>query len=278
MRTFVAILSFFLSLSSLIYASSITVTTNLDPIFQAAEQADDTTLFIFDVDDVLVVPSDQILLASHKKDADGYEAHYRKNYSEKKCHHLWSIARKGLNPRLIDSKILNLLSLLQQKHIKTIALTNAGTGKFGTIPYVEDLRIQELQCVGLDFRSAFAVKKYIKFYVLQPQADQKRLPMYKKGILFTCNVSKGKVLESFLKRIKWKPAKIVFTDDKMKHVESVQDFCQRVGIPFQGFQYTGVEQLSKPPLNKERADLQFKILADQGKWLSDAEADKLLAA
>ncbi len=157
--------------SAFAHAGDITVTPTLDPIFQAAEQADGKTLFIFDVDDVLVMPSDQILWASHKKDADIYEVQYRKNYAEKKCYHLWSIARKALNPRLIDPKILELFSQLHQKHIKTIALTNAGTGKFGAIARVEDLRIQELQRLGLDFSDAFAIKQYIKFYSLQSQAD-----------------------------------------------------------------------------------------------------------
>jgi hypothetical protein len=102
--------------------------------------------------------------------------------------------------------------------------------------------------------------------------------MFKKGILFTCNVPKGKVLEAFLKRLKWKPSKIVFTDDKMKHLESVRDFCQRAHIPFQGFQYTAVEQMPKMPINKKRADLQFKTLAEQEKWLSDVEADQVLCS
>lgn len=276
MRAFVAILFLLLSLSAFIPASTISVTSNLDPIFQEAQTAEDKTLFVFDVDDVLVVPRDQILLVTYEKEAVDYANQYRKNYSKKKCHHLWSIARKGLNPRLIDPNILELLALLHQKHIKAIALTNAGTGKMGTIQYLEELRIQELQSLGIDFGPAFAIKKYIKFYSLRSQADKNRIPMYKQGVLFTCNVPKGKVLEAFLKRIKWRPSKIIFTDDKMKNLQSVQNFCQQAHIPFRGFHYTGVAAMPVELLNKKRADLQFKTLAEQQKWLSDAEADKVL--
>jgi hypothetical protein len=262
----------FLCVSALAEASPIIVTPNLDPIFQAAEQADNGTLFIFDLDDVLIVSKNQVFQAPFVHNVKAYEDDIKARHSKEEYYRIWSILRRNFHTQIVDPKVLDLIALIQQKHAKVIGLSNADAGDWGPIKDMEDLRLQELTQERIDFSASFPIKKYIKFPSLRSLAHDNRTPIFKHGVLFACKVPKGKVLNVFLRSLKWKPHKIIFTDDKMKNVESVRDFCQQQRIPFQGFQYTAVAAMSTASFNKVRADLEFKILEEQGKWLSDVEA------
>lgn len=53
----------------------------------------------------------------------------------------------------------------------------------------------------------------------------------------------------------------------------METFAQEGGIEFLGIEYTAIKESKIEPLDKERADLQFKVLEKEHKWLSDEEAD-----
>lgn len=142
----------------------------------------------------------------------------------------------------MDPNILNILADIQSKQIKAIALTSGYTGKFGYIEKREDLRIEKLKEVGISFKDSFPEIEPIIFDNIK-KADPKHYPMFKEGIVFACRLPKGEVLQSFLTQAKFTPKKIIFVDNKLKNIKSVQEFCENAKIDFHGFHYTFLDNI-----------------------------------
>ena len=79
--------------------------------------------------------------------------------------------------------------------------------------------------------------------------------------------------DQFLDKIQWTPKNVIFIDDKMSHLTSVETALNKTKIPFQGYQYKGVEKLPGE-LDMQVAESQFAYLRKNHKWLSDSEAKK----
>lgn len=67
-------------------------------------------------------------------------------------------------------------------------------------------------------------------------------------------------MQAFLTYAKLVFKKIIFIDDKKKHIESGEKVVRSLGIPFVGIEYTAVKDAKVEPLNKARADFQFDVL------------------
>lgn len=78
---------------------------------------------------------------------------------------------------------------------------------------------------------------------------------YKEGVLFCGNNDKGKILLFFLDNINYIPEHIIFVDDKIKNIKSVEKASISRGLKFTGFLYTGCEKFvksfNKDLVNKE---------------------------
>lgn len=263
------------ALFSGIHASlaEIVKTSDLAPIESAIKQTDLETLVIFDVDDVLITARDQILQAVHKKFLEGLNKGLESRHSEEEAQKLWSLIWLARSDELVDPKMVSLIKEAQGKGLKVMALTNAWTGPFGIIPSLQDWRIGELEDFGYTFKDSWKTLKPKTFETLKSK-DPKRFPLFKEGVVFTCNLPKGEVLKAFLYYAGLSPKKIIFIEDKKKNIKSVEAFAREVKIPFIGFQYTAVADRPQSPLNEKRAQLQFEVLEKEHKWLSDEEADK----
>ncbi len=255
-----------------IASADITTTPTLAPIESAIQQADSETLVIFDVDDVLITAKDQILQPAHHKFAQKLEESLESRHSEEEAQKLWSIIWLARVDELVDPQMVSLIKEAQGKGLKVMALTNAWTGMFGNIPSIEDWRIKELESFGYTFKDSWGNLASKTFVTLKPK-DPKRFPVFKDGIVFTSNLPKGEVLKVFLEYASLSPKKIIFVDDKLKNLKSVEAICQKAGIKFSGFEYTAVADRPQSPLNEKRAQLQNDILEKEHKWLSDEEAD-----
>jgi len=272
MKKLVFILVYLLTISCPIVSAEIIKTASLSPMEAALEKADADTLVIFDVDDVLITAKDQILQPPHHKFAESLEKTIENRHSEEEAQKLWSIIWKGRFDEPVNPQLVSLIKDAQLKGIKVMALTNAWTGSFGIIPSLEEWRIQELEGFGYSFKNSWNDTKPKVFINLKPK-DPKRFPVFKSGIVFTCNLPKGEVLKAFLLYVGFSPKKIIFVDDKRKNLNSVEAFCHATGKQFIGFEYTAVAERPKIPLNEKRAQLQFDVLEKEQKWLSDNEVD-----
>lgn len=273
--------------------ATIIETATLKPVKQSLELVDKQTLVIFDVDEVLIVAKDQILLSPYKHQLNVLNKELKAKHNEKEAQVLWSIAFKNRKSELVDPAVISIFNTLRAKDIKTILLTNAWTGPFGTIPLLEDWRIQELKNFGIEVDGSFPNTELIVFTNLTGIASNKvtssianslsknaqetsRIPVFKKGVLFTAERDKGALLKTFLDKVNWHPNKIIFVDDRAKNLDSVQAYCNSAGIQFCGFHYTAVVDRKVLPLNEQRAKFQFEVLEKEKRWLSDQQADEYM--
>lgn len=253
------------------FAETIT-TSDFKVIETKVLNADENTLVIFDVDDVLLHPKDQILKIHNKPYSEEIYKQIEARYTQADAQELYSYSLLQRQNGPVDKRMITLINQAQNKGIPVIALTNCLTGAFGKIASLEDWRIQELKRIGYHFDKAWKNFKEKSFNEIQPK-EPNRFPVFKQGAIFTANTPKGDTLKAFLNYTEQKPKKIIFIDDKKKYLESVEAFAQGVGIEFLGIEYTAVKESKIEPLNKERANLQFEILEKEHKWLSDEEAD-----
>ena len=250
-------------------------TSDLNQIELSLQNTTQDTLVIFDVDDVLAMAQDDILQKHNKKFLEHIEHEIKKHLTEKDAQKLWSLILLKRKTKPVDSKMISVISNLQSRGIKVLALTNCGTGPYGHINHIENWRIQELKTLGYNFKKSWPLTKPQFFNHLSPH-DPIRLPLFKNGIIFTCNLSKGAVLKAFLDHVIFHPKQIIFIDDKKKHLQSVEEYAKNAGIKFFGFEYRGASPRSHRPLDTKRAQLQFEMLEKDHVWLNDQDADLYL--
>ena len=169
---------------------------------------------------------------------------------------------------LVDPSVLPLLKWLRDNRIPTIALTLAEAGRLGVIPSMADWRLNEMKELGLVFDWSFPHLGYTEF---AKEPGRSTVPAYKGGVLFSARHAKGTIFKAFLEKVNWTPTKIVFIDDNLSFLQSVDAVAQELGIPFVGIHYTGADHLPCV-VNEKVAEFQFRYLASHGDWLSDQDA------
>lgn len=215
-----SIVSFLLALISFSAFAEIRSIHSITEICIDVERKDEL-LLVFDIDDTLTILS--------------HPAFHRPNFS---LHHA-SIFEEVMQPLTAEEKFLaftlpllttssNLIELetpeflnnLQQAGVKIIALTAATGGSIGNSS-IEDRRISELNRVGIDFSSSFPHLSELIFTNFPPPM-MGSYPLFKNGVILANTYDKGEVLVQFLKTIEWKPVHVIFVDDRLSHVCSVE--------------------------------------------------------
>jgi hypothetical protein len=113
-------------------------TNEIKVIEESVNSNDADILVIFDVDEVLIMPKDQILQSPHREYINKLDTFLFA--SEQESENLWSIIFDQRPSIPVDPKMINMMATLQSKGIKVIALTHAMTGKFGYITSMKDWR------------------------------------------------------------------------------------------------------------------------------------------
>jgi hypothetical protein len=244
--------------------------SSLEVIEQEIQQLDDDALVVFDVDYTLIVPNDLILTPC----GEIYFQEFVKKLRtlEARGEILGSQIALQSQVSLVDEKILDLLARLKEKKIKTIALTAMLTGQYGLIPNVEDWRFKQLNTLEINFDWSFPSVDSITLHEFEGKQSP---PVFKQGVLASAKYPKGQVLVEFLKQIQWKPSKIIFVDDRMEFIESVETELSKEEIPLISFHYLAAKNLPCP-FDQQIADFQLEHLLQKDEWLSDEEAKQLL--
>jgi len=228
------------------------------------------TLVVFDVDNVLIMPSEE----------DDFRHPYRAQLLEsitnqlipQKKEFLDSIILSATKRILVEPRIINIFNHLNLQQIPTIALTAMGTGKFGIIKKMEDLRFMELHKVGISFKSLTPLNGE----QLAPKLKGTNIvfenctgtPKLKDGIIFSAGVDKSVILEYMFSKYNYYPKAIIFVDDVLENIKSLQKLCIKLKIDFCGFHYTAVSFMPLPVINENLERLRFNILEKDGVWLS----------
>ncbi len=257
--------------------SEIIHVTTLDEFSQECQTLDSDCLVLFDVDGTLIIPKDKILkpqAEQHLHDIVSKAWKYKHSDSEArhdKCK-LYSTVMKTMKFDLVDQEFPKLIEELQKKNVKTLGLTAMGTGPYCLLESREEWRFEQLKDFGIEFRPSFP--SLPKFYFLEFSSEN-GYPGYYKGIIFSSDIPKGIILATFLENMKWKPKKIIFIDDILSFVTSVDQEVAKLQIPFKGFHYRNAYQ-EPSEIDEEIVLFQIDYLLHESKWLSDSEAEILV--
>lgn len=234
-------------------------------------KADENTLVIFDVDNVLIVPQDPYLQPKARVQFSNIYKELTKVLDEGQVflfHHIVAIKNKS---QLVEPDILNIIHKLQQSKVKIIALTGAKTGAVANIiPDVPFWRYNSLKNLGIDFSSTFPKKA--QFRELKGD-DLGNYPSFEYGIVYSYGSmnSKGDVLKCAIKELNWLPKKIIFVDDRLEHINSVHSFLEQENpnIEFIGLHYQGADKIATAELREaqfiQKISKLVELTAEQGK-------------
>ncbi|WP_420421969.1 DUF2608 domain-containing protein [Simkania sp.] len=246
-------------------------TTCWEPIQNAITQASQDTWVIFDVDDVLLIPEDAIFHPAHRETFVTHADRLHGKMEHEEFMDLWGILFTARKAKLVDGKVLPVLELIQNRKIKAFALTHCGTGKVGCIEKLEDWRIAELKSLGISF-------DVLSQCDLESEFEQYRgkygVAILKSGVIFAADFDKGAVLMHAFDVLGETPKELIFIDDKHHNLKAVESACLARGIAFQGFEYVAVAENDPFPINLEKVDIQFRVLENEKKWLSDQELEE----
>jgi hypothetical protein len=197
----------------------IITTPSHETIQTALESANKSTLVIFDVDDVLLKAKDQIFQKAHRPELDTFNASLEKRLKNEDVEELYSITLLQRKAEAVEPQLIKTIQSLQERGIRTLALTNAGTGRFGKIPAFEDWRINEMKNLGYHFDKSWLNLHPIN---LTKDTSRKKRVLFKDGMIFTSRIDKGESLESILNQVEFEIARIKFNMPRFSDYPSDQ--------------------------------------------------------
>ncbi|GAA5252751.1 DUF2608 domain-containing protein [Candidatus Rickettsia kedanie] len=238
-------------------------------VIQAIEKADNTSLVLFDVDEVIVMDNDESRL-THDYRKELMED-IEKRLTRKECELLLSVILKDKKARFVNSDILKIFALLKEKNIPAMGLTKLPTGKFGVIEDMIEWRMRELTELKINFQEFSPSEDEV---IIEDFNAGYGKPTLKDGIIYTAEYDKGSVLEYVLRKTNYYPQSIIFIDDIEENLLSLQETCKKLKINYQGFEFTGAAIIPEPDLDAQLEKMRFKILEKEYKWLTDEELKK----
>lgn len=243
---------------------------DMKEVTQYFNKANSKTLAIFDIDMVLVQPSDPAFQMANMKRFGAVAKRIMKDVPKEKQMMFLSLMTISSEPVLIEECTPQFLNSLNQKGVPTIALTANLTGAFGPIKNMETWRIQNLKLLGIDFSKSAAYQKSLIFNDLA--SYRYNYSTYMDGVLFVngTTVSKGDVFLSFLKKTSFLPEKIIFIDDREDNLKSLEAAIQKLDYPieYQGLHYLGAQKYPSRTVSEEEFELRWQQLALQAKELN----------
>jgi hypothetical protein len=205
------------------------------------------TLVIFDIDNTLAHPAGELssdewfCYLVDQKIAEGHDYITAIYYALPAAY--YAQFNIGLEP--IEFFVPFLLKQLIKHNIATMALTTRSL-------FVSERTLEELEDINIQF--------------LLPNISQDNLVLhmpypcfYSQSILFTGNNDKGQALLCFLQLMNYFPKKIIFIDDKMKYLLSVEKALEPYDISFVGIRYSGCDE-RVGQFNAKNAESQWRKL------------------
>ena len=257
----------FISLCIFSCHAQIIQVNDMKEVIDYFNKANSKTLAIFDVDMVLVQPSDPAFQMANIKRFGAVAKRIMKDVPTEKQMMFLSLMTISSEPVLIDECTPQFLNSLSQKGVPAIALTANLTGAFGPIKNMETWRIQNLKLLGIDFSKSAPYPKSLIFNDLASYRDN--YSTYVDGVLFVngTTVSKGDAFLSFLKN--FLPEKIIFVDDREDNLKSLEAAIQKMDhpIPYQGLHFLGAQKYPSKTISEEEFAARWQQLALQAKEL-----------
>jgi len=125
----------------------------------------------------------------------------------------------------IEKETVSVINTLQEKGVTVIALTARSLD-------LTQRTIEQLHRMGIYF-----TKTDPHECPLVHGHGHGKPGLYIDGIIFSGEHSKGEMIISWFKQIKYRPKKIIFIDDKLKNLQSVEKALHNRDYPFIGIRY-----------------------------------------
>lgn len=250
--------------------AQITQVNDMKEVFDAFKEADSKTLAVFDVDMVLVQPSDPAFQMANMKRYSAISKRIMKEVPVDKQMIFLSLMTISSNPVLVDERTPEFLEQIIQRRIPAIALTANLTGKLGAIQKMEQWRVDGLKQLGIDFSRATPCKSSLVFDNLASYRGN--YSTYLDGVLFVngTTVSKGDAFLSFLEKSGFLPNKVIFIDDREDNLKSLETAIQKLdhSIEYLGFHYLGAQEYPSEVIREEEFESRWQKLASQSKEIN----------
>lgn len=220
-----------------------------------------------DIDDTLIVPVSKSFRSIHHMDKhliDEFKEEYRNHKDYELVLGNWRLQRKAM---LVDKEWPNVINHLKSRYVM-YGITKMNGGKCGNIQSVEEWRFDDLAKLGITFSQNPSLEEKVAPNVWNCK------PSFYKGIFYTGEVSKSKVLELYFSTnqdLKY----VVLIDDRIDHLRDIGLFCLQHSIKFLGIHFRGIDQV-KEYLDPEITSFQKDFLIKNARWIEDDEVIAML--
>ncbi|KKQ32335.1 MAG: hypothetical protein US49_C0010G0035 [candidate division TM6 bacterium GW2011_GWF2_37_49] len=264
------------------FKSNIKEIASLTQVSDVLDKANENTLVVFDMDDTLIAPADNMFHLTWREanDFDAADVKFVKQlrkdfekiaFSKNDPDYLNKFRAAVFAKTQFNSAepgTVSIVKNLQSHGVKVIALTSSNTGRFVVIESMQKWRQSNLNQVGLNFSTSFELQE-ASFYKLEKMFGF--YPVFYKGILCAAGNPKGKALAAFIEKVGWTPSNVIFFDDGYHHCKSVASEMKKLGIPVKCFWYKAACQ-TKIKLNHEVVRYQFNHWVEREEFLTDEKA------
>lgn len=225
---------------------------SFDELMPYFEKANTKTLALFDIDMVLIQPEDPAFQMANMVKFRTIVKESLADLTPEQKDLSMALMLLSSSSQLIDQRFPLFLQALHRRSIPLMALTSNLTGSFADVENFESWKIARLKDLGIDFEAMSPYKDDMIFDLLPRFRDS--FSRYTQGILFVngSHISKGEALLHFLEKSSLKPEAIIFVDDRLENVQSVQErlFAKHPEIAFTGLHFTAAKSLSSLPLSE----------------------------
>lgn len=163
----------------------------------------------------------------------------------------------------VEEAFPTVVAEMQAQSVPVYVFTARGKKKWYSteISNIDSLTDAQLEQAGYAFQNTV------------PPAEWSELDpaFYGNGVLYTSPIKKGIFLKNLIEKTGYRPAKIVFIDDKKDQVESVEKAAAELGIPYVGFWYTRADR-EHTDFDEEITMVQWTALESSGMIMSDQQA------
>ncbi len=181
---------------------------NLEPIANEFECSDKETLVLLDIGGTILAFCDPIL---HKSHENWTKEWFKTNY-----------------PNITKDETITLVRIVEQAH-ESWRLTDPLWQETIAKAQVEGAKVVAFTKI-LGFKAKRS-ERLAAFGVIinddLPELPSGSLYEYSKGIVETEHSLKGPVLNEMLQKMAAKPKKIIFVDDRIDQIQSVEDTCKK---------------------------------------------------
>lgn len=237
-------------------AADIIQTDSMEEALQYAKRQD---LVVFDIDNTILEPNQTL-------GSDQWYGYILTKYlqvgmdEDKAIDHAikdWIPVQQKTNVRAVEASTPRLIRGLQKRGISVMALT---------------ARPLQLAEETIDQLESIEVRLHSRVTAFKSHGEIK----YHKGVLFAGpRNNKGLALANFLQEENLNPRKIVFIDDKEKHVKNMEEIMTQIQVSSINVRYSAADFRVKE-FSAKVADLQWKhFLKYQGELMSDDEARRV---